>query len=198
MANSQGGIDQRTRSVLAPEKVRREALEAGRSLHPLGLGAGNLSELSLRLTGDVCLANPAGVSYLEMTLDRFCLVSLEKEHVLAGDAPPRRMAWHRAVYLQTNARAVVLCQLWAALVVAAQGRLPDPRVLPGAAQAAGGLGLAQEDAVETAVTRWPAVLVPGSGLLVWAASPGAALARAEAVQRWCEAALHLAACGGER
>jgi ribulose-5-phosphate 4-epimerase/fuculose-1-phosphate aldolase len=168
-----------------------------------GLTAGTLAEASRRLDEEKFIITALGCWAANINEEDLKIASTNDRWVVDQETMPRHAAWHRLLYRETAAGAVLLSQPAAALVIAARRLSPAPELLADAAADIGEISifepgaweeLAQEigedeTTLKQIISERHALLLSGSGLLTWGETLEQAVARAEAVERWCEITL---------
>lgn len=199
-------LGRRVRDTLVPRRIREDFIAHVRLAAGRGLTAGALAETSLRLDADKFVITARDCWAANISEADLMVAALHDRWVANPAEMPRHVALHRLIYRETAAGAVLLSQPAAALVVAARRVMPVPALLVAAAADVGELvcyepsGLeeplteieeADSTLLKTIIGERHALLMPGHGLLTWGESLGQAIARAEAVDRWCEIALKI-------
>jgi len=191
VVNNQQRMGKKTREAFASREVRKGFLEAVRLLADQSFCAGVLSEASLRLAGGKVLATVDGAFFAAMKEDRLGVFALASEWSMEGQVPPLHLNWHRLVYANTDARAVILCQPSAATLLAHRRVEPLAQVLVDAADAIGGYALVEADdaAMQAKMDAVKLLALPGYGVLCWGDDLMQAIARVQAFERLCEISL---------
>lgn len=178
---------QRAQQLLLKPAQRQKLIEAGRLIYERGLSASTTGALSLRLdNGRLAIttaqADLANLSEASMTV---CPVVSARP---AG-ANVAHLAWHRAIYQdQPAAQGIVWCQPVYTMVLLGAGLIPQPEWAPEVAGRAGGMALLPASTAALpadlagAAGTHHALLLPGSGALVWGDSLAEAVHRAEALE----------------
>ena len=87
-----------TRTFNSEEEIRRDIVEAGKRMYMRGYISGNDGNLSARITDDVIIATPSGISKGFMTEDMLVKLSIDGR-VLAGTMQPSsEIKMHLAIY----------------------------------------------------------------------------------------------------
>jgi ribulose-5-phosphate 4-epimerase/fuculose-1-phosphate aldolase len=191
VVNNQQRMGKKTREAFASREVRKGFLEAVRLLADQSFCAGILSEASLRVAGGKVLATVNGAFFPAMKEDRLGIFALVSDWAMEGQVPPLHLNWHRLVYANTDARAVVLCQPAAATLLAHRRVEPLAQVLVDAADAIGGYALVEADdaAMQAKMDAVKLLALPGYGVLCWGDDLMQAIARVQAFERLCEISL---------
>ncbi len=191
IVNTQQRLGKKTREAFASREVRKGFLEAVRLLADQSFCAGVLSEASLRLMKGKVLATVNGTFFPAMKEDRLGVFALASEWSMEGQVPPLHLNWHRLVYANTDARAVILCQPSAATLLAQRRVEPLVQALVDAADAIGGYALveAEDAAMQAKMGGVKLLALPGYGVLCWGDDLMQAIARAQAFERLCEISL---------
>jgi len=190
LMNQGRDAETKARDLLVPAGLRKELKRAGELAAQGGLTAGGLGELSARINVER-FAISARDSDPASAMAEFVVIDLESGSLAAGGEPARHADWHRLVYLTTLAKWVFMSQPRAALVLAAELRLPEERWLTGASESLGGLAAvpAETKAVEKALLSHRILLVQGAGVFACGENPDELISRVRLVERWCEASL---------
>lgn len=149
------------------------------------LALGSLAELSIRLSD----------SSLAITAERRHLAELSETDIITcpidADAPDESAAphlrWHRQLYRDTPAEAVLLAHPPHALALANAGLLPNSQATPAMWNIIGGVALLStaEDSparLPVALLEQHSILVPHIGVLIWGDSLNNVIVRAEALE----------------
>lgn len=198
-------VGRRVRDTLVPRRTRETFIALVRLAADRGLTAGTLTEASQRLDADKFIITARDTWAANVEEDDLKVTAMHDRWVVDLEEMPRHMAWHRLIYRETAAGAVLLSQPAAALVVAARRLKPASELLADVAADVGDLAWVEYDGSEplsseigaadtetklkTIIGERHALLLPGYGLLTWGKTLTQAIARAEAVDRWCEIAL---------
>lgn len=191
LVNNQQRLGKKTREAFASREVRKNFLEAVRLLADRSFCAGVLSEASLRLMGGKVLATVNGTFFPAIKEDRLGIFALASEWTMEGQEPPPHLNWHRLVYANTDAKAVIFCQPAAATLLAYRRVEPLAQALTDAVQAIGGYALVEADdaAMQQKLNEVKLLALPGYGVLCWGDDLMQAAARVEAFERLCEISL---------
>lgn len=194
-------LGRRVRETVVPRRTRELFVSQVRLAAERGLTAGTLAEASLRLDEHRLLITAPGSWAASFGEDDLRIGALHEHKSLAQEEMPPHANWHRAIYLATDAMAVLLSQPPAALAAAACRSLPAPELLEDAARDLGPLALLEitnptvsspdDDGLDFSplVEGRRALLLPGYGVLSWGDDLPQAIARAEMVDRWCDVML---------
>lgn len=187
LANSPRGrtYQQQRDQLLLKGKQRQQFIAAGRQITVNRLALGSLAELSIRLSPNT-LAITAQHSHLADLTDADIVIGpIETDEPVESAAP--HLQWHRQIYRDTPAEAVLLAHPPHALALVNAGLLPDPQMVPAIWDVIG--GAAPLPAVEELPVELPgtlleqhAILVAQVGALVWGDSLEDIVTRAEALE----------------
>lgn len=188
MVNAPRGQDMgQLRQVLVRPAQRQELITAARRAYKRNLAVTSTAELSLHLDGDHLAITAAGADWSNLPPQKLLVYSISSNHSV--ETGVRHLLWHQIVYRATPARAVLLCQLPYAMVLAGAGLIPSgvwaseiDEEVGGATTLSPGF---QTDALDRAVRDYHVLLLPGQGILVWGNSVLEAVQRAEAVEYLC-------------
>jgi ribulose-5-phosphate 4-epimerase/fuculose-1-phosphate aldolase len=178
-APRQSDADQlRARYLLTPLQ-RQELFSAAGDAVARGLAHATTGEISLRLNAYGIVISATGANLARLSERDLVFDSIKEPLPLTQAA--RRLAWHQAMYTATDAGAVLVCQPPHALALANARRLPEADC--GAVYAAiGGVQLVEESSLGTHAPTAHALLIPGTGAVVWGTNAYDALVRAEALE----------------
>ena len=151
-----------------------------------GMATGLLFEASVALGNGRFLITEGQCAFNQLEEQQLFVASHETHWLDSAGILPRHLAWHRLIYQQTTAQAVLFSQPVAATALAAQQTLPLDSVLCEAADTVGHIAIAQPEDLSAAVQTAQVLLLPGYGVLTQGQELSEALARMETVNRWCE------------
>jgi ribulose-5-phosphate 4-epimerase/fuculose-1-phosphate aldolase len=172
------------RSITVPARVR-QAMVASLRTAPPEVAVAGLSTASLRVRENLILVSD-GISPLSQ-LTESDILPLSVSEAPAQDDPPNA-GWHRWLYANSDARAVLVVHPTCAVTFAVHGMAPDPSCFPVGAREVGNVSVVSADPAS-----WPDLTTLGSVLLVaegaliaWDKTLAAAIAKVHIVARWCE------------
>ena len=88
-------------------EARRDIVEAGRRMYSRGYVSGNDGNLSARLSDDMIIATPSGVSKGFMTEDMLVKLDLDGTVISGGLAPSSEIKMHIAIYRESREKLAV-------------------------------------------------------------------------------------------
>lgn len=187
LANAPRGrtYQQQRDQLLLQGKQRQQFIAAARQIVASRLAPGSLAEVSLRLSPNT-LAITAQHSHLaNLTDDDIITGPIKLDEPVELAAP--HLQWHRQIYRDTPAEAVLLVQPPHALALANAGLQPSPQAMPAMWDLLGGAALlptAEASPVElpAALLEKHAIVVPQVGALIRGDSLEDAITRAEALE----------------
>jgi ribulose-5-phosphate 4-epimerase/fuculose-1-phosphate aldolase len=176
--------DQQRDRLLLKAEQRQQFVAVAEHIVANHLALGALGELSLRLS-DSQLAITARNSQLGRLAEAdimTCPTRLDKP----DEAAALHLHWHRQLYLETPARAVLLGHPPYAMTLANAGRLPVRQLMPEMWAQIGDVTLLSPEEVTTelaaAARRYQAMVIPQVGALLWGCSLDDVTNRAEALE----------------
>lgn len=175
---------QRDRLLLKVQQ-RQQFIDAARQITANRLALGSLAELSLRLSPNT-LALTTHHSHLASLTDAD-IITCPLDTDAPAEAAAPHLSWHRQIYRNTAAQAILLGHPPHALALANAGLLPNPQTMPATWDIIGGAALlpaAHNSPAELPVTllKQHAILVPQVGALIWGDSLENVIIRAEALE----------------
>jgi len=175
---------QRDRLWLKGEQRRQFVATAGQIVAD-GLALAALGELSLRLSATQLAVTAPHCQLGQLTEADLVTCSIQSDKPLATAAP--HLPWHRLIYGQTPAQAVLLGHPPYAITLANAGQVPDSALLPEMGAIIGGVTrlppaeISPAALAETA-PRHHVILLPHVGALIWGDSLADVLVRAQTVE----------------
>ncbi len=171
---------QRDRLLLKGQEHRQFVAAAGQIVANR-LALGSLGELSLRLAENT-LAITAPNSHLAHLAETDIVTC-----PLAPDKPDNtaaaHLAWHRLIYRETSAQAILLGHPQVTITLANAGQLPDAQLMPAMWAKIGGVVLlAESELLPATLAGQHVALIPQVGALIWGSSLEDVLIRAEALE----------------
>jgi ribulose-5-phosphate 4-epimerase/fuculose-1-phosphate aldolase len=171
--------------LLLKDEQRQQFVAAAQQIVANRLALGSLGELSLRLSSNqLAITVESGhLAHLTETDIITCPIDSDKPQ----EAAATHLSWHRLVYLETSAQAVLLGHPQYALTLANAAQLPAQQLMPAMEDIIGGVTLLpitelSPAALGAAVQKQHVVLAPQIGALIWGDSLKDMLARAEALE----------------
>lgn len=175
------------RHMMVPVAVRREMVQTLRTL-PSHLEVIGLSSASVRVNERLFLLSPQMQPFAHTDEEELIPLSIEAAGSESHDGRDR---WHRWLYANSNAQAVLMVHPAAAIACATRGVVPTVDAFPAAASKINQVQRRSPDVAtwRTAVTEGAVLLISDGTLIPYADTLAAAIAHADIVSRWCEAAL---------
>lgn len=178
-------FDQQRNKLLLKTDQGQHFITIARQIVANRFALASLGELSFRLS-----SNHLAITAQQSQLSRLAetdIVTYPIESDKAQGAPPPHLAWHRLIYRQTQAQAVLFGQPPYAMTLAAAAQLPEQKLLPAIGQIIGGVTLLpaaefSPAALAAAVQEQHVVLAPQTGALIWGNSLEDVLTRTEALE----------------
>lgn len=171
---------QRDRLLLKGQQ-RQQFVAAAGQIVANRLALGSLGELSLRLAENTLAitAPNSHLAHLAETDIVTCPLAPDKPDTTAA----AHLAWHRLIYRETPAQAVLLGHPPYAITLANAGQLPEARLMPAMWATIGGVALLPGPELSpAALAGQHAALIPHVGALIWGSSLEDVLTRAEALE----------------
>ncbi len=193
LLSSQNKVDIKTREALLPLATRKMLVEAAHLASERHLAIGPLAEISLRLPGRKMAINVNDAWFAHIENEDFTIASLQHDRRLIEKEPPsKHTPWHRLIYNNTPADAIILCQPTAALVMARLKHRLHLEFLLDAVQIVGNVGCVEpfESDIKKELMTNRAVLIQGIGMVVWGENLFQVVALAETIEHWCHIQLH--------
>lgn len=178
-------FEQQRDKLLLKAEQRQQFANVGQQIVAARLALGSLGEISLRFSSHK-LAITTKNSQLAQLTDKD-IVTCPIELTTPQETAALHLNWHRLIYLETPAQAVMLGHPQYAITLANAGYLPNQYLMPELWQLIGDvtrLSLKElTDAILVdAVQKHPVVLLPQIGVLIWGNSLNDVLTRAEALE----------------
>lgn len=158
----------RTINALAPRVARTEFMAGLRFAAGRPFLLGTLAEASCRLAGGRFLAVKPAVHFADIQEDDVDIYSLNTDWSLGDSSPPKHAAWHKIVYQNTAAGAVLICHPLHVFRLWRRAQKADFSQLAGARERISGYVISKEKNLLASVKENHLVLIPGQGLLAWA------------------------------
>lgn len=190
--------------------VREEICEIGRRMYGRRMVAANDGNISVRLSDQVILCTPTGVSKGFMKPEQLCKIDLSGKVLEAanGFGPSSEVKMHLRVYQKrSDIMAVVHAHPIFATSFAVMGRALEAPIMPEVIVNFGKVPLAAygtpstteiPDAVEPFLQDYQAILLEHHGALTWAKDLQLAYMKMESVEFYAELLYRTAQLGGPR
>ncbi len=190
--------------------VREEICEIGRRMYGRRMVAANDGNISVRLSDQVILCTPTGVSKGFMKPEQLCKIDLSGKVLEAanGFGPSSEVKMHLRVYQKrSDIMAVVHAHPIFATSFAVMGRALEVPIMPEVIVNFGKVPLAAygtpstteiPDAVEPFLQDYQAILLEHHGALTWAKDLQSAYMKMESVEFYAELLYRTAQLGGPR
>lgn len=192
------------------QKMREEICEIGRRMYGRRMVAANDGNISVRLSENVILCTPTGVSKGFMKPEQLCKIDLSGKVVEAaeGFGPSSEVKMHVRVYQKRpDIAAVVHAHPIFATGFAVMGRALDIPIMPEVIVNFGKVPLAPygtpsteeiPDAIEPYLADYQAILLEHHGALTWAKDLQTAYMKMESVEFYAELLYRTTQLGGPR
>ncbi|MCA9898370.1 MAG: class II aldolase/adducin family protein [Ardenticatenaceae bacterium] len=186
--NAQRGMNNRLRDAVLPRGVRKSFVQLAKLAAERQLAVGILAEASQRVPGNKFAITAVHTWFANIEETNLAVAALNENWQLTSDQLPAQAEWHRIIYKNTPAKAILLSQPVAGTAVANQPELLNMNVLSAVAGSVGHFAscLAEADQIAQVAAHNQVLLVPNVGLLTWANSLEEAIAFTETVNRMCE------------
>lgn len=190
-----------TESFLSESKIRKEICEVGQKMYDKGFVAANDGNISVRLTDDIIIVTPTGVSKGGMDPDELIKMTLGGEILSGRSKPSSEVKMHIEVYKQSKfIRAVTHAHppLTTAFAVARQPL--DRPIISEAIVTLGVVPVADyatpgtrevPDSIKPYVRNYNAVLLANHGLLTWGDDLMQAFFRMESAEQYAKIMYYL-------
>lgn len=186
--NAQRGMNNRLRDAVLPRATRKSFVQLARLAAERQLAVGILAEASQRVPGNKFAITAVHTWFANIEEENLVVAALNENWQLTADQLPAQAEWHRIVYKNTSAQAILLSQPVAGTAVANQPDLLNQASLPAVAESVGNIARCAADnaQIATMAANNQVLLIPGVGVLTWADSLQEAIAFTETVNRMCE------------
>lgn len=191
--NSFTVVNQKTLDAFAPRKMRTTLFELANYCAKTGLVVGPLGQISRRLSGGKMLITASGVSFSRIRDEDLIVAPYTGEWTTAAEDADQNLNWHKAIYKNEEAQAVLFCQPAAALAKSMNPAELNPDWMvdaPGVVGKIGFTGESQTDPISLSASH-QVILIKGKGILSWGSNLEEAIDRAEVTERWCQVALNM-------
>lgn len=173
-----------TRNAVVSRVILKDFAESAIRMDQKGFFAGSLGEVSVRTSGGRFLITPGDSPVCLLVEDSICTAAIEKGQEAGNEDFPRHLPWHRLIYKNTQAKAAMLCQPVHATLLANRLQKPRKDMLLEANSLVDQVEVALKEDVEKAEMGDEGVLfIKNIGILMWGASLGELLNRAEILER---------------
>ena len=191
LVNSPGKTQRIMRDATVSRMILKDFFDAAQIMDAKRYFAGSLGEISLRASGGKMLVSSRGFPLGRLNEAAMLTVGLQGNWKTTGLNLPEHAGWHRAVYANSGAKVVVLCQPVNACIMANKGRLPDKDVFIEAEQWLGDVQLVHphELRLDAALPAKGTLLAAGVGVFAWGEETNELLARLELLECCCEIGL---------
>lgn len=192
------------------KKVREEICEIGRRMYGRRMVAANDGNISVRLSEDVLLCTPTGVSKGFMKPEQMCKIDLSGNvlEMAEGFGPSSEVKMHLRVYQKRpDISAVVHAHPIFATGFAVMGRGLESPIMPEVIVNFGKVPLVPygtpstaeiPDAIEPYLAEYQAILLEHHGALTWAKELETAYMKMESVEFYAELLYRTTQLGGPR
>lgn len=177
-----------TRDTTALRVILKEFVEAALIMDNKGFFAGTLGEVSLRTSGGKFIITPKEIPISRLNEESLLSESIKKEIDSKNEDLPFHVQWHRAIYNNSDANAVVLCQLPWITVLANRMQKPEPDILVDANRLLAYVDIAELEDIELEDTlnEKHSLFIRSIGLLAWGQSMNDLIDRIEILERLSE------------
>ncbi len=191
LVNRSRGRKAQTLDALVSEQTRRTFVETFKTAHRLGLIAGRMGELSMRIGGSKMLITPSRAWAESLEIGDLVVAAIDDEWVDAHAEPPEFLSWHKAIYASCDAMAILLSQPAACIVLGELQIEMDLNRRKVFADHSGGVIWAEPEtgAIVDALKDHAVILLNEHGMIARGESPGEAVARSDTAKRLCEIVL---------
>lgn len=191
MVNRSRGRKTQTLNALASVQTRHTFVETFKTAHRLGLTAGTMSELSMRIGGNKLLITPSMAWPESLGIADLVIAAIENDWVDAQTEPPEFLGWHQAIYASSDSQAILFSQPAACVALGGLQRELDLNQRPVFAAHSGGIAWAEPEtgAIVDALKDHAVVLLHDQGMIARGGSLDEAVARSDTAERLCAIAL---------
>ena len=180
--------EKKTANALAPKSVRISFLTAVKIAGKKPFVIGQLSEASRRLTGGRFLVTRAGAHFAFIKEDDIDIFSEKINWSLCNMSPPQHIEWHRMLYRNTKAGALLICYPLNAQKLWMHKISPDFSLVNGSEEIIAGYAFSKESQsakIISLMQKNHVLLVEKQAVLAWGTDLMDALARVEALELIC-------------
>lgn len=191
LVNRSRGRKAQTLDALASEQTRHTFVETFKTAHRLGLTAGTMSELSMRISGSKLLITPSRAWPESLGIADLVVAAIEHDWVDAQTEPPEFLGWHQAIYASSDSQAILFSQPAACVALCGLRIEMDLNQRTLFAAHSGGVVWAEPetDTIVDALKDHAVVLLHEHGMIARGGNLDEAVARSNTAERLCEIAL---------
>ena len=177
-----------TRNAVVSRVILKEFVEATLIMDNKGFFAGTFGEVSLRTSGGKFIITPKEIPLSKLNEESLLIESVEKEIDPKNENLPFHIHWHRAIYSNSDANAVVLCQLPWATVLANRMQKPEPDILVDANKLLDSVDIVNLKDIDlnNKLNETHTLFIRSVGLLAWGQSMNDLINRMEILERLSE------------
>ncbi len=177
-----------TRNAVVSRVILKEFIEAALIMDNKGFFAGTCGEVSLRTSGGKFIITPREIPICRLNEESILVETIEKEIDAKNENLPLHIQWHRAVYNNSNANAVVLCQLPWATVLANRMQKPKQDILMDANKLLDSVDMANLENINlnNKLDEEHTLFIQSVGILAWGQSLNDLINRMEILERLSE------------
>lgn len=185
LVNSPQKTQRITRNAIVSRVILKEFIETAMMMDRKGFFAGSFGEISLRTNGGKFLITPRDMSICRINEETIRIAAIEKESDAANENLPLHNQWHREIYRNSNANAVVLCQPPFATVLANKMQKPAQDLLVDAKKLLDSTDfvIPEDVALKNKLDEEYTLFIQSIGILVWGKSLDDLLNRIEILER---------------
>ncbi len=177
-----------TRNAVVSRVILKEFIEAALIMDNKGFFAGTCGEISLRTNGGKFIIIPREIPICKMNEESLLVETIEKEIDAKNENLPLHAQWHRAIYNNSNANAVVLCQLPWATVLANRMQKPKRDTLVDANKLLDSIDFIDLKNIDlnSTLNEEQTLFIQSIGILAWSHLLNDLINRMEILERLCE------------
>ncbi|MHB8808086.1 MAG: class II aldolase/adducin family protein, partial [Anaerolineaceae bacterium] len=177
-----------TRNAVVSRVILKEFIEAALIMDNKGFFAGTCGEVSLRTSGGKFIITLREIPICRLNEESILVETIEKEIDAKNENLPLHIQWHRAVYNNSNANAVVLCQLPWATVLANRMQKPKQDILMDANKLLDSVDMANLENINlnNKLDEEHTFFIQSVGILAWGQSLNDLINRMEILERLSE------------
>jgi ribulose-5-phosphate 4-epimerase/fuculose-1-phosphate aldolase len=185
LVNSPQKTQRITRNAIVSRVILKEFIETAMMMDRKGFFAGSFGEISLRTNGGKFLITPRDMSICRINEETIRIAAIEKESDAANENLPLHTQWHREIYRNSNANAVVLCQPPFATVLANKMQKPAQDLLVDAKKLLDSTDfvIPEDVALKNKLDEEYTLFIQSIGILVWGKSLDDLLNRSGILER---------------
>ncbi|MGV8025637.1 MAG: class II aldolase/adducin family protein [Anaerolineaceae bacterium] len=180
-----------TRNAVVSRVILKEFIDVALIMDNKGFFAGNCGEISLRTNGGKFIITPREIPICRMNEESLLVETIEKEIDAKNENLPLHAQWHCAIYNNSNANTVVLCQLPWATVLANRMLKPKRDTLVDANKLLDSIDFIDLKNIDlnTILNEKQTLFIRSIGILAWSHSLNDLINRMEILERLCEISL---------